>query len=155
MPLLTATLNAPVAYYNNVRVKSDSAATRKIEDGGGGKVGKQPADVSNSLSSSQSAFYSTLINQLRQKTTGETVKIQAAIKLRKPDRAATNKPLPFVCPACHKRFQRHIAMNAHFQNEHISPPASGPGERTCKLCGGVSPSLAAVRQHLRRRGRGE
>ena len=145
MPLLTATLNAPVAYYSNVRVKSDSPATRKCEGGGD----KQTAEVSNSLSSPQSAFYSTLIHQLRQKTTGETVKIQAAIKLRKSDKTAINKPLPFVCPACRKRFQRHIAMNAHFQNEHISPPASGPGERTCKLCSSVSPSLAAVRQHLR------
>merc|ERR1712012_529840 len=40
-------------------------------------------------------------------------------------------------------------MNAHFQNEHISPPAAGSGERSCKLCGGLYPGLNAVRQHLR------
>merc|ERR1711953_1148050 len=62
---------------------------------------------------------------------------------KKPPRS----PLPFVCPACKKRFQRKIAMNSHFQNEHISE-ASPTGERSCKLCGSSAGSLAAVRNHL-------
>ena len=37
----------------------------------------------------------------------------------------------FQCPVCRKRFQRHIAMNAHFQNEHIG---STETEKVCKLC---------------------
>ena len=53
-----------------------------------------------------------------------------------------------MCPACKKRFQRHIALNAHFQNEHISPPGPNGGERTCRLCGSAFPSLGAVRHHL-------
>lgn len=146
-PLLTATLNAPVAYYNSIRVKSDRGEQQS------GKKANTQCDVSNSLSSQQqqsATFYSALIRQLKKKTGtsvesgGNTARLHQHSKLNKEK----TKPLPFVCPACRKRFQRHIAMNAHFQNEHISP-ASGSGERTCKLCNGVSSSLAAVRQHLR------
>ncbi|XP_023346763.1 zinc finger protein Pegasus [Eurytemora carolleeae] len=144
-PLLTATLNAPIAYQNTIRVKSDIpphiTKSSKPDDN------KCKPDGSNSLSSSQSTFYSSLIHQLRQKTGENGVKHLTPAQNIKVKKEKT-KPLAFMCPACKKRFQRQIAMNAHFQNEHISP-SSGPGERTCKLCGGVSPSLAAVRQHLK------
>lgn len=145
-PLLTASLNAPVAYYNNItRGKSDVTAQVAANN-------KSKTDESNCLSTNpQSVMYSTLISQLqRQKAGGETSKPTAAsiqhqsLKIKKEK----SRPLPFMCPACKKRFQRHIAMNAHFQNEHISLPAPN-GERTCKLCGSVSASLNAVRQHLR------
>jgi len=141
-PLLTATLNAPVAYYNNIRTKSD------VPSLSGQVATKSKLDESNSLSSSQStSFYSTLLHQLRQKTgdSGPKPAIQLqSIKIKKEK----SKPLQFVCPACKKRFQRHIAMNAHFQNEHISLPSPNR-ERVCKLCSSVSASLTAVRQHLR------
>jgi len=52
-----------------------------------------------------------------------------------------------MCPACKKRFQRQIAMNSHFQNEHISE-SSPTGSRGCKLCGHSAPSMAAMRSHL-------
>jgi IKAROS family zinc finger protein len=62
--------------------------------------------------------------------------------------SSSSKPLPFMCPVCKKRFQRHIALNAHFQNEHISGPGPNGAERTCRLCGSAFPSLGAVRHHL-------
>ena len=144
-PLLTASLNAPIAYYNNLRAKSEVPSN--LTKHNKADEGKLKPDGSNCLSTSQSTFYSSLINQLRQKT-GEngakhSLQIQS-VKIKKE----RSKALPFTCPACKKRFQRHIALNAHFQNEHISLP-SVSGERSCKLCGGTSASLSAVRQHLR------
>ena len=48
------------------------------------------------------------------------------------------------------RFQRHIALNAHFQNEHIgqSSSAADSDKKICRLCSHVSSDMAAVRQHL-------
>ena len=51
----------------------------------------------------------------------------------------------FQCPVCKKRFQRHIALNAHFQNEHIG---STPSEKHCKLCTYVCPDITSIRAHL-------
>lgn len=54
----------------------------------------------------------------------------------------------FQCPVCKKRFQRHIAMNAHFQNEHIAvgkPPGQG---KICKLCSATAPDIMTLRRHL-------
>lgn len=51
----------------------------------------------------------------------------------------------FQCPVCKKRFQRHIAMNAHFQNEHIGSTAS---EKLCKLCTYVCSDITGIRSHL-------
>ena len=169
-PLLTASLNAaPIVYYNNLRAKSDvpsnlstakpqttssgGAAKPKTSSSGKPEDAKPMPDASHCLSNSQSAFYSSLIHQLRQKTGGgggggdnnkHSLQIQW-VKIRKE----RSKPLPFTCPACKKRFQRHIALNAHFQNEHISLPCPSSGERSCKLCGGMKGTLAAVRNHLR------
>ena len=155
-PLLTATLNAPPQTYyaglnGNVRVKcpSDLSVTltkkSKSEDS---NFTDSPSQGLSSQSHPQAVFYSTLLKQLRHKA-GEANTVQQVqvvpVKIKKEK--TSQRPLPFMCPACKKRFQRHIAMNAHFQNEHISPPCPG-GERSCKLCGGVSPSLAAVRLHL-------
>jgi len=153
-PLLTATLNAPPQTYyaginGNVRVKcpSDLSVTltkkSKSEDS---NFTDSPSKGLSNQSHPQAAFYSTLLQQLRHKAGEGSAQVQVVpMKIKKEK--TSQKPLPFMCPACKKRFQRHIAMNAHFQNEHISP-ASPVGERSCKLCGGVSPSLAAVRLHL-------
>jgi len=51
----------------------------------------------------------------------------------------------FQCPVCKKRFQRHIALNAHFQNEHIG---SSPSEKHCKLCTYACPDITSIRTHL-------
>jgi len=155
-PLLTATLNAPPqAYYaglnGNVRVKcpSDLSVTltkkSKSEDQ---NFTDSPSQGLSNQSHPQAVFYSTLLKQLRQKAGDGTASQQLqVVPLKVKKEKGCQKPLPFMCPACKKRFQRHIAMNAHFQNEHISPPSPG-GERSCKLCGGVSPSLTDVRLHL-------
>lgn len=69
----------------------------------------------------------------------------------------------FQCPVCRKRFQRHIAMSAHFQNEHIgsaskpgssSPSSTSPGamdhagEKICMICNGKAKDMAAIRYHM-------
>ena len=51
----------------------------------------------------------------------------------------------FQCPVCKKRFQRHIALNAHFQNEHIG---SKGHEKQCKLCTVVCSDITSIRSHL-------
>ena len=57
----------------------------------------------------------------------------------------------FQCPICKKRFQRHIAMNAHFQNEHIGQVQNGAA-KVCRLCpppGGFrSDNMAKMRAHI-------
>jgi len=155
-PLLTATLNAPPqAYYaginGNVRVKCPTdlsvTLTKKSKGEDSNFTDSQSQGLSNQ-SHPQAVFYSTLLKQLRQKAGDGAANQQVqVVPIKVKKEKGGQKPLPFMCPACKKRFQRHIAMNAHFQNEHISP-ASQTGERSCKLCGGVSPSLSAVRLHL-------
>ena len=128
-PLLTASLNAPPQSYY---------------PGGGVRV-KCPTDLQLSLAKAkskdqegeQAVFYSTLLKQLRHKVGGDQQgpsghQQQLLQKIKVKEKGG--KALPFQCPACKKRFQRHIAMNAHIQNEHISP-ASVSGERSCRLCG--------------------
>ena len=169
-PLLTATLNAPPqSYYGglngNVRVKcptdmSISITTKNKKSDPDTQYSDSPSQgLSNNQSSHhQAVFYSTLLKQLRQKAgdgpssgsgSGQQQQIHVVpVKIKKEKGSASSKSLPFMCPACKKRFQRHIAMNAHFQNEHISA-ASSSGERSCKLCGITAASLSMVRNHLR------
>ena len=145
-PLLTASLNAPLqSFYSGgpVRVKCPTdlhvTLTKKSKvEASGEQAG-----------GSQAVFYSTLLKQLRQKAgdVGPTASHVANSAVQKPKKEKSGKALPYQCPACKKRFQRPIAMNSHIQNEHISP-ASSTWERTCRLCGMVSASLAAVRVHL-------
>ena len=168
-PLLTASLNAPPrSYYGglngNVRVKcpTDLSVTlttksRKTQNNTETQDNQHPHDspsqgLSSQSSRQQSVFYSTLIKQLRHKTgdnkAGPAQQIHVVPVKIKKEKGPSSKSLPFRCPACNKRFQRHIAMNAHFQNEHISQAGAG-GERSCKLCGTQAASLSAVRGHLR------
>jgi len=172
-PLLMATLNAPVATYYSTynRNKADvgSVVVQSSQNSACGgpnlAASKQhkPDDYSNGLSNVQSSFYSSLVEQLRSKT-GSDVQQPAATSVKQPlltisQHQNTNnnnikkeklKSLPFVCQVCNKRFQRHIALNAHFQNEHITSSSGGSGsERSCKLCGVTAPSLTAIRLHLR------
>jgi len=154
-PLLTASLNAPPqSYYaglnGNVRVKCPtdlSNKTNKSEDAPYSDSTSQGLS-SHSSSNHQAVFYSTLLKQLRQKAGdngGSYQQYVVPIKIKKEK--GGKKPLPFMCPACKKRFQRQIAMNSHFQNEHISE-ASPSGSRVCKLCGHSAASMTAVRSHL-------
>ena len=164
-PLLTASLNAPPrSYYGglngNVRVKCPtdlsvtlSTKNRMTQSNTDNQYSDSPSQgLSSPPPHHQAVFYSTLLKQLRQKagdtSVGSAQRIHVVPVKIKKEKGSSLKALPFMCPACKKRFQRHIAMNAHFQNEHISP-ASASGERGCKLCGAQAPSLAAVRSHLR------
>lgn len=151
-PLLTATLNAPPQNYyqgsTSVRVKQDLQFVASCKKGKSVTCEEQAfPEQAQSSQQSQAVFYSALLKQLRQKAgePGQQSVQVASLKVKREK--AGQKPLPFICPACKKRFQRHIAMNAHFQNEHISAP--GPsGERACRLCGQSGSGLAAVRLHL-------
>ena len=153
-PLLTASLNAPPqSFYGglngNVRVKRPTDLS--VPRDPGNHTSSSPSQGLSTHSSNQAVFYSTLLKQLRHKAgdngvTGQHIHV-VPVKIKK-EKCSSSKSLPFMCPACKKRFQRHIAMNAHFQNEHISAP-SAAGERSCKLCGSAWASLAAVRAHLR------
>jgi len=146
-PLLTASLNAPPQSYSSggsVRVKAVSDLHLPPIKKRGDESGRGEASSPGGVPQSPADFYSTLLKQLRQKV-GEGPHVAV---LARPKKEKTVRPLPFMCPACKKRFQRHIAMNAHFQNEHLSP-AGANGERTCRLCGSSSPSLLAVRHHLK------
>jgi len=62
-------------------------------------------------------------------------------------RARTHQHAAFQCPICRKRFQRHIAMNAHFQNEHTGANGAD-GERTCPLCSFRARTVADIRAHM-------
>lgn len=62
----------------------------------------------------------------------------------------------YQCPICKKRFQRHIALNAHFQSEHIGHGATTKNanggisstEKICRVCNFRASNMAEVRQHL-------
>ena len=54
--------------------------------------------------------------------------------------------LCFQCPVCKKRFQRHIAMNAHFQAEHLG--ITSKNDKVCKLCAFVGQDMSSIRHHL-------
>jgi len=141
-PLLTATLNAPLqSYYSGgaVRVKCPTDLHVTLTK----KPKSEPGEPGGS---SQAVFYSTLLKQLRQKA-GDVIPTNQQVQTAQKVKKEKSKALPFQCPACKKRFQRHIAMNAHIQNEHISAASAG-GERSCRLCGSGSGSMAAVRLHL-------
>jgi len=166
-PLLTASLNAPPQSYHsyaglngNVRVNCPTDLTNKTKnsedsqysDSTSQGLSSHTSSSSSSSSNPQAVFYSTLLKQLRQKAgdnggSYQQYVVPIKIKKEKGGKKPPRSPLPFVCPACKKRFQRKIAMNSHFQNEHISE-ASASGERSCKLCGSSAGSLAAVRNHL-------
>ena len=160
-PLLTASLNAPPQTYyaglnGNVRVTCPTDLTNKNKNNEDSQYSDSTSQGLSSRSSSssnqQAVFYSTLLKQLRQKAgdnggSYQQYVVPIKIKKEKGGKKPPRSPLPFVCPACKKRFQRKIAMNSHFQNEHISE-VSASGERSCKLCGSSAGSLAAVRNHL-------
>lgn len=149
-PLLTATLNAPPqAYYGNsgtaVRLKQEVHLSKKTV------TCEEQTLPEQSCQQSQTGFYSALLKQLRQKAGPDKGLPMGAVKVRRQERpvsvGGSHKPLPFMCPTCKKRFQRHIAMAAHFKNEHISA-ANQAGEMTCKLCGHMTSVPAAMRSHL-------
>jgi len=160
-PLLKASLNAPVAaYYTSYRNKGDVVSSQASSISILATTKHKPDDL-NGLSNVQSSFYSSLVHQLKAKT-GQSSDTTASKNMHgvtvnghsPTNRSNSNgkkeksKALPFVCKVCNKRFQRHIALNAHFQNEHITS-GTHCGERSCKLCGASAAGLSGIRLHLR------
>lgn len=114
--------------------------------------------VSPSSSTCNKEMYANLLMQLRHQgvvpteelppqtsngcnSNGTSIKMSAAARKEK-----LKSQLCFQCPVCKKRFQRHIAMNAHFQAEHLG--ATSKNDKICKLCGFVGSDMGAVRNHL-------
>ena len=138
-------------------------------------VGNEPADrispdghtspSSSSTATSSKEMYANLLMQLRnqgitaaQSSNSEetpaaagplnnhssNLKMSAAARKEK-----LKSQLCFQCPVCKKRFQRHIAMNAHFQAEHLgSLTSKSDGCKVCKLCAYVGQDMSSIRHHL-------
>ena len=114
---------------------------------------------------STTEMYSNLLEQLSRKSTAESASsvtfsllpsttasaagAAATPTLPKLTAAARKEKLraqtSFQCPVCKKRFQRHIAMNAHFQNEHIGQVQN---EKICRLCSFRAGGISSIRLHL-------
>lgn len=96
-------------------------------------------------------MYSNLLMQLRQQNTQQPGNRSpfGSSSAAKMSAAARKEKLKcqtcFQCPVCKKRFQRHIAMNAHFQNEHIG---QAHAEKVCLLCSYKAKDVQAIRTHL-------
>lgn len=149
-PLLTASLNSPpVNLSANGSVDLTSSIRKRMESDGG--------HTSPSSSTSNKEMYANLLMQLRHQgiTASEEV---VAVNLQSNNASSTSKmtaaarkeklksQLCFQCPVCKKRFQRHIAMNAHFQAEHLG--VTSKNDKVCKLCSYVGHDMAAIRNHL-------
>ena len=134
-------------------------------------AGNEPADrispdghtspCSSSTATSSKEMYANLLMQLRnqgitaaQSSNSEephahnhnssNLKMSAAARKEK-----LKSQLCFQCPVCKKRFQRHIAMNAHFQAEHLgSMTSKSDGCKVCKLCAYVGQDMSSIRHHL-------
>ena len=102
-----------------------AAAVAVVSAGGGERVSPdRHGSVSPSSSTCNKEMYANLLMQLRHQGVVPTdgseqpqptnVKMSAAARKEK-----LKSQLAFQCPVCKKRFQRHIAMNAHFQVREI------------------------------------
>jgi len=137
-------------------------------------VGNEPADrispdghtspSSSSTATSSKEMYANLLMQLRnqgitaaQSSNSEETPAAAPLNNNssnlKMSAAARKEKLKsqlcFQCPVCKKRFQRHIAMNAHFQAEHLgSLTSKSDGCKVCKLCAYVGQDMSSIRHHL-------
>ena len=178
-PLLTASLNSPPVHMAAAASsQSLSVSANGSVDLSRSKrllVGNEPADrispdghtspSSSSTATSSKEMYANLLMQLRnqgitaaQSSNSEetpaaagplnhnssNLKMSAAARKEK-----LKSQLCFQCPVCKKRFQRHIAMNAHFQAEHLgSLTSKSDGCKVCKLCAYVGQDMSSIRHHL-------
>lgn len=121
-PLLAASLSSPPVAIDLSR----RSASPSLEDG--------PTNDTN--------LYANLLLQLNHHPP-----VAAVPKLSTARRKNAASMPCFQCPVCKKRFQRHIAMNAHFQNEHIAS-CGKTGGKLCKLCSKAAPDIGSLRIHL-------
>lgn len=146
-PLLTASLNSPPVVNSAVDLTAPS-----------GNLQRKRAMVNRSEEASSSTcnkeMYANLLMQLRHQgitASEESVVVTNNNNNSKMSAAARKEKLKsqlcFQCPVCKKRFQRHIAMNAHFQAEHLGGTPK-VHEKVCKLCAFVGTDMMAIRTHL-------
>ncbi len=146
-PLLAASLNSPpvaisISANGSVDLSSHMRTKRPNDD----QPGHSPSSSSSPCSKE---MYANLLMQLRHQ--GITASEEIVVNTTKISAAAARKEklksqLCFQCPVCKKRFQRHIAMNAHFQAEHVG--SSAKNDKICKLCSYVGHDMGAIRTHL-------
>lgn len=124
-PLLTASLNSPpVASLTNGSVDLTSHVRKRFLVASSEAERISPdrhSSASPSSSTCSKEMYANLLMQLRHQgiTASEDGLGTAASKMTAAARKEKLKSqLCFQCPVCKKRFQRHIAMNAHFQVYH-------------------------------------
>ena len=156
-PLLTASLNSPPVAASAVDLTATSGSHLhrkrmcKIPPGEDSNSGSNSTPSSSTCSKE---MYANLLMQLRHQgitaseesvviTTNNGNKLSAAARKEK-----LKSQLCFQCPVCKKRFQRHIAMNAHFQAEHLGGTTSKSPEKVCKLCAFVGTDMISIRNHL-------
>ncbi len=155
-PLLKASLNSPpVAHANSTTPpptpKSSTPTPSSVATPPRGDLG---VDLTVQRPH-QRDLYANLLQQLRKTSSGNQVTLSvltpATSSVTRVSAAARKEKLrgspSFQCPACKKRFQRHIALNAHFQNEHIG---HGDSEKTCRLCSTSLRGGETIRNHLLR-----
>lgn len=167
-PLLTASLNSPPVAHAHSKSPSPAPSSQLKANGSvdlsipatlkryqlHNSPPTSPSPSSSEKKQQSSAeLYSHLLLQLRQSSPATSTPSAAAattpvssIKMTAANRKEKLKCQPsFQCPVCKKRFQRHIAMNAHFQNEHIGQVQN---EKVCRLCSHRSKNIASIRVHL-------
>lgn len=164
-PLLAASLSSPpvaIDLSNNRRQTTPPTTTTPMSEA---DMASKPTDLTSDIhqrqtteSASASTQYTNLLLQLRATASasassasllpGETIRIPSGSGAAARRKEKLRMMPCFQCPVCKKRFQRHIAMNAHFQNEHIAaakPPGQG---KICKLCTATAPDIMTLRRHL-------
>jgi len=144
-PLLAASLSSPP-----VAIDLSASSSRQHS--------RSASPPDNEIRQTDAAHYTNLLLQLRS-CSSEVLRLPTDecrqtiavgnIKLSSGSAARRKEKLRmmpcFQCPVCKKRFQRHIAMNAHFQNEHI---LSRGQAKVCRLCSAQAPDIVTLRLHL-------
>ncbi len=174
-PLLKASLSTPPVAHSPIAVAAAAVAATNTNNGSMdlSMQRRQPLSEDNPSrqpTTNAAEMYSTLLLQLRQErrssfsppsprrpTETASAPCSPAPACSPPKKSATGlsgsassqpKPSCFACPVCKKRFQRHIALSAHFQAEHVGHHDSGDARKVCRLCSHRAKTMADVRKHL-------
>ena len=133
-PLLAASLSSPpvaIDLSNNKRQTTPPTTTTTMSEA---DMASRPTDLNSDIhqrqttegaSASANTQYTNLLLQLRATASsatasasplpGETIRIPSGSGAAARRKEKLRMMPCFQCPVCKKRFQRHIAMNAHFQ----------------------------------------
>uniref|UniRef100_A0A0K2V1Q0 Zinc finger protein 91like [Acyrthosiphon pisum] n=1 Tax=Lepeophtheirus salmonis TaxID=72036 RepID=A0A0K2V1Q0_LEPSM len=115
-PILSASLNAPPMLNHEERSGNGGLDLSRLG------FCRRSRELSNEEEESRrNGLYKHLISQLQ---SGPPKRLKASL---------SSSGSRFQCPVCRKRFQRHIALNAHFQSEHIGEDSHSK-EKSCKIC---------------------